>query len=71
MAAMPQLTSQNNEIIRVFKQSIKDDFAMPVAAMYSLINVIRLSKATTLMELGNELNGAVNCLKTCTSEVIY
>lgn len=61
--------SQNSEILRIFKQCIQDDFAIPVAAMNSLINVIKISNATTLMELGNELSEAVHCLKECTIEV--
>ena len=62
--------AQNSEVLRIFKQCIQDDFAIPVAAMNSLINVIRISKATTLMELGNELSDAVHCLKECSIEVM-
>ena len=66
---MAQRMTQNDEILRIFKRCINDDYAVPVAAMNSLINVIRLSKATTLMEIGHELSDAVYYLKSCTTEV--
>ena len=61
--------SDSSIILQFFKKSISEDVAIPVAAMNSLIHVIKLSSATTWMGLEKDLTQAIHLLEHCKPEV--
>ena len=61
--------SKDETVLRVFKELVGLDMAVPVAAMNSLIITIQNSKAFTWMELELELHSTIDSLKThCTCD---
>lgn len=60
--------SGQDEIITVFKKLVcKNDMAVPVAAMNSLVRQMKDSRANTWMELESELRITIKHLKSSTS----
>ena len=60
-----------DNIVLLFKNLVLlNDMAIPVAAMNSLVLKLKLSKATTWMELELELNSLILELKNCTDDVL-
>jgi hypothetical protein len=54
----------DSKVVDVFKTCLKDDVALPVAAMISLVSVIRSSTATTWMGLERDLSTSIQSLKS-------
>ena len=66
---MLSIRGKMSEVIEVFKKSIAQDIAIPVAAMNSLTYVISRSTAMTYMGLEKDLRAAIDELKRCKVEV--
>ncbi len=64
------MSAVSDEIVLNFKSFISDEVAVPVAAMNSLIFVIRKSRANTWMELERDLRDAIRRLLQCRKEVM-
>jgi translation initiation factor 2B subunit (eIF-2B alpha/beta/delta family) len=60
----------SNEVLISFRRFIKENVAIPIAAMNCLIEVISKSKASTWMGLEQDLRAAISQLKKCKHEVV-
>ena len=56
------------DVISSFKKLVKNDVAVPVAAMNALVLLIKKSRSQTWMELERELSHAIGSLKSCQLE---
>lgn len=65
---MTSTSSMNGQLKDLFTCAIQSNVAIPVAAMHSLIYIIKTSKATTWMGLEQDLREAIHSLKSCKSE---
>lgn len=63
-------SSDEKSLLDYFSTLISQDFAVPVAAMITLVSLIKNSKATTWMRLEIELRHAVSELKQCKTELL-
>ena len=61
--------SSYEDVIASFRRLVGEDVAVPVAAMNSLIIIIKTSRATTWMQLEQELGAGIDRLKRCKQEV--
>lgn len=60
------ITQQDEDILVLFRSLIsEEDVALPVAAMNALVLKMKKSKATTWMQLEQELRTSVSVLKNC------
>lgn len=63
------MTSSSNDPFRdLFTCAIQSNIAIPVAAMHSLIYIIKTSKSTTWMGLEQDLREAIHSLKSCNTK---
>ena len=56
-------STDNDLLLEEFRSLVKQDVAVPVCAMKSLISVIKRSTSATWMQLEQELRSAINVLQ--------